>query len=148
MVKYIIGGVIIAVFVVWGAMAFLETTIQYVPIDKAKDARTTVQVMGKIDFEQVNYNVDEGLLEFAIYDVEAKDTVNAERLQVRYDGVVPGNFDQATSIVVKGKPEGDVFVANQLLVKCPSKYQGEQGDEYQDMREHEEAQQKSTSTGA
>jgi hypothetical protein len=26
-----------------------------------------------------------------------------------------------------------------MLVKCPSKYQGEGGDEYRDMNEHDEA---------
>ena len=45
-------------------------------------------------------------------------------MDVVYYGVVPGNFDQATSVLVRGKPEADGFVAEQLLVKCPSKYQG------------------------
>lgn len=139
MIRYIIGGVIILVFVVWGTTAFLKTTIQYVPLEQARTSTNQVQCIGKIDFNQVEYNVDERRLEFAIYDVEAVDTVNAPRLPVRYYGVVPGNFDQATSVVVKGKAEDGVFVADQILVKCPSKYQGEQGDDYQDMKKHEEA---------
>jgi len=54
--------------------------------------------------------------------------------------VVPGNFDQATSVVLKGKPDNDGrFVAEQMLVKCPSKYQGEGGEELQDLKKHEEA---------
>ncbi|MFH2036524.1 MAG: cytochrome c maturation protein CcmE, partial [Candidatus Zixiibacteriota bacterium] len=44
--------------------------------------------------------------------------------QVIYNGVVPGNFDQATSIVAVGKPGDEGFIADKLLVKCPSKYQG------------------------
>lgn len=139
MIRYIIGGVIIVVFVVWGTMAFLKTTIQYVSIEQARQSSNAVQCIGKIDFDQVEYNVDERRLEFAIYDVEAADSVNAPRLPVRYYGVVPGNFDQATSVVVKGKADDGVFVADQILVKCPSKYQGEQGDEFQDMRKHDEA---------
>jgi len=47
--KYIIGIVIIAVFIVWGATAFMETTLQYVSLQEAKTATRTVQVMGKID---------------------------------------------------------------------------------------------------
>jgi cytochrome c-type biogenesis protein CcmE len=137
--KYIIGALIVVVFIVWGASAFLKTTIQYVSIDEAKTAERTVQVMGKIDFDKVNYNSDESRLEFAVYDAEAVDKASADNMNVVYYGVVPGNFDQATSVVLKGKPDGNEFVAEQMLVKCPSKYQGEGGDEYQDMKKHEEA---------
>ena len=41
-------------------------------------------------------------------------------------------------MVLKGKSEGETFVAEQMLVKCPSKYQGEGGQEYQDIRKHDE----------
>lgn len=137
--KYIIGAVIIVVFLAWGASAFLKTTIQYVPLTEAANSTRTVQVMGKIDFSKVNYNTGQNRLEFAVYDAEAKDTLAAERMPVYYYGVVPGNFEQATSVVLKGKPSEGVFVAEQMLVKCPSKYQGEGGSEYQDMKKHDEA---------
>lgn len=136
--KYIIGGIIIAVFIVWGASAFLKTTIQYVSLDEATRSERIVQVLGKIDFTKVNYNTDKGRLEFAVYDAETKDSIAAHRMPVYYYGVVPGNFDQATSVVLKGKTTEGVFVADQMLVKCPSKYQGE-GGEYQDIKKHEEA---------
>lgn len=137
--KYIIGAVIIVVFLAWGASAFLKTTVQYVSITDAEKSKRTVQVMGKIDFDKVNYNAGENRLEFAIFDPETKDSVSAHRMNVVYYGVVPGNFDQATSVVLKGKPDNGVFVAEQMLVKCPSKYQGEGGSEYQDMKKHDEA---------
>jgi len=138
--KYIIGGVIIAVFLVWGATAFINTTIQYVSLQEAAQSTRTVQVMGKIDFDRVNFNTDESRLEFEVYDAEADDMMSADRLPVIYYGVVPGNFDQATSVVLKGKPDNDGrFVAEQMLVKCPSKYQGEGGEELQDLKKHEEA---------
>ena len=46
-------------------------------------------------------------------------------MPVEYRGVIPGNFDQAVSVVAIGKFAGDHFEAQQLLVKCPSKYQAE-----------------------
>ena len=142
-VKYIIGGVIIAVFLVWGGSAFLKTTVQYVSIEEAGSSPRTVQVMGKIDFEQVAYDKDASRLQFVIYDAEAESKVGAVTLPVVYYGVVPGNFDQATSVVLKGKPdEAGQFVADQMLIKCPSKYQGE-GDEFQDGGKHDAAQQAS-----
>jgi cytochrome c-type biogenesis protein CcmE len=135
--KYIIGAAIIVVFLAWGASAFLKTTIQYVSIPEAFQSKRTVQVLGKIDFSKVNYNAGKQQLEFAIYDPK-EDSVTASRMPVVYAGVVPGNFDQATSVVLKGKTEDGVFVADQMLVKCPSKYQGE-GGEYQDAKKHDEA---------
>ncbi len=138
-VKYIIGIVIIAVFVVWGASAFLKTTVQYVPIEEAAVSTRTVQVMGRIDFERMTRDTTTSRLEFAIYDPETADSSDTERLPVIYYGVVPGNFEQATSVVLKGKPNSKgTFVAEQMLIKCPSKYQGEQGDEYQDIIKHQQ----------
>ena len=137
-VKYIIGAVIIVVFVIWGTMSFMQTTVQYVEFETAANTARTVQVMGKIDFDVVKYNVDYQRLEFAIYDPQAEQIAGARRLDVVYYGVVPGNFDQATSVVLKGKPDSTgMFVADQMLVKCPSKYQGE-GGEYQDMNKHQD----------
>jgi len=138
--KYIIGAVIIVVFLAWGASSFMKTTIQYVSIDEAAHANRTVQVMGKIDFSAVRYDEPKSRLEFSIYDAEATQMAGAKRLDVVYYGVVPGNFDQATSVVLKGKPGDEgAFVADQMLVKCPSKYQGEGGQEYQDIQKHNEA---------
>ncbi len=137
--KYTIGGVIIVAFLVWGTTAFFNTTVQYVSLEEAADSDQTVQVMGKIDFDLVNYDSEDSRLEFVIYDPEAEDAATARRLDVVYYGVVPGNFDQATSVVVKGKNDGQgSFVADQMLVKCPSKYQGE-GGEYQEGTLHDEA---------
>jgi cytochrome c-type biogenesis protein CcmE len=47
-----------------------------------------------------------------------------KQIKVSYQGVKPGNFDQATEIVAIGEYQQGVFEADQLLVKCPSKYQG------------------------
>jgi cytochrome c-type biogenesis protein CcmE len=138
--KYIIGIGIILVALVWGTTAFLGSTVQYVPIEQAAASNQTVQVMGKIDFEQVNYNEASSRLEFVIYDPESDTPHDCELLPVVYYGVVPGNFSQATSVVVKGKPDQEgKFIAEHMYVKCPSKYQGEQGKEYQDIKKHEEA---------
>jgi len=138
-IRYIIGGFIVVVFIIWGATAFMKTTIQYVSIAEAKSATHNVQVIGKIDFDKVSYNEDDSRLEFAIYDDEAEEPATAERMDVVYYGVVPGNFDQATSVVLIGKPTENSFVADKMLVKCPSKYQGEGEDGYQDMKKHDEA---------
>lgn len=131
--KIIIGSIIILAAMGWGISSFFGSTIQYVSIAEAKTADRTVQVLGKIDTEQVKYNSAESRLEFAIYDAEASDKTGADNMKVIYYGTVPGNFDQATSVVCKGMNKEEGFVAEKLLVKCPSKYQGEGGEEYQDI---------------
>ena len=49
-------------------------------------------------------------------------------MTVLYEGVKPGNFEEATQIVAIGSYSDGAFHANQLLVKCPSKYQGIEDD--------------------
>ena len=67
----------------------------------------------------VNVERDRQHLEFVL-----RDSKN-ETMKVEYRGVIPGNFDQATSIVAIGRYHEGHFEADQLLVKCPSKYQAE-----------------------
>jgi cytochrome c-type biogenesis protein CcmE len=62
---------------------------------------------------------EEQFLSFGLRDA------HGEVLPVEYRGVVPGNFDQATSIVAIGRYRNGTFEAEELLVKCPSKYQAE-----------------------
>ena len=47
-------------------------------------------------------------------------------MHVEYDGPRPGNFDNVTKVVAIGKyePKEQVFIARELLVKCPTKYEG------------------------
>ena len=126
-------------FLIWGASAFLKTTIQYVSLEEAAASQRTVQVMGKVDFDVVVYDTATSRLEFAIYDAEAESKESACRLNVVYYDVPPGNFNQATSVVLKGKPDtSGIFVVEQMLVKCPSKYQGK-GGEYQNPEKHDKA---------
>ncbi|RKX25978.1 MAG: hypothetical protein DRP45_04655 [Candidatus Zixiibacteriota bacterium] len=135
--NYIIGSVIIVAFLIWGGTSFLESTVQYVPISKASVSTRTVQVIGAVDFETVQYDRENLRLEFVITNPEATDDQQTDKLSVLYHGTVPGNFEQATSVVLKGMPNEDgVFEATQMLVKCPSKYQGE-GGEIQDMNKHQ-----------
>jgi cytochrome c-type biogenesis protein CcmE len=42
--------------------------------------------------------------------------------RVIYPKPKPNNFEQATQLVVIGEMRNDVFFANDMLMKCPSKY--------------------------
>jgi cytochrome c-type biogenesis protein CcmE len=45
-------------------------------------------------------------------------------MKVDYGGTKPGNFEQAESVVCIGVFKDGIFEAKDILVKCPSKYQG------------------------
>lgn len=117
-----VGGVIIVAFIIWGVSSFMSFSIQYVSLNEVPQTTGVVQVMGKIDFDSVTYDAAHSQLIFDITGLEKK-TMH-DRLKVVFSGAVPGNFEQATSVVAKGRYKDGTFVADQLFVKCPSKYQG------------------------
>ncbi len=56
--------------------------------------------------------------------------------EVHYARPKPANFEEAQQVVVEGTMEGDVFAAETILIKCPSKYND--GREFQDPDAHPE----------
>jgi cytochrome c-type biogenesis protein CcmE len=119
---FIVGGVLIAGFVAFGWSSFTENLTPYVGFEAARAAASKVQVKGALVEASTSYLEDTQELSFRITD-EVNDV-----LPVRYDGIKPGNFEEATEIVAVGTWRGDAFHAEQLLVKCPSKYQGVEED--------------------
>jgi cytochrome c-type biogenesis protein CcmE len=118
-VKLIVAVAIIAVVAVWAFSSFTKSMTSYVSFGEAQKRPQRVQVMGAIDHNKVVWDVDHKQLTFPI-----TDTAGVTML-VRYTGTMPGNFGQATHAVCVGRYSGQVFEAEQLLIKCPSKYQGE-----------------------
>lgn len=59
---------------------------------------------------------DAGCIEFTMVDSDGAVEV------VRYCGVPPIGLERGKHVVAVGKFDGEVFVANQLLTKCPSRY--------------------------
>lgn len=117
--KYVIGGVIITLFVVMALFSFQENTTEFVNIADAKTSKNTVQVYGHwMKDKESNYNAENN--EFVFY---LEDEVG-ESIQVIHSGAKPNNFEIATKVVVKGQFDGNVFKSNQILTKCPSKYEG------------------------
>jgi cytochrome c-type biogenesis protein CcmE len=116
--KYIIGIAIIIVFVVFGAFSFKKTLTPYVSFQEARSSGATVQIIGEPVLSEAQYDLNSHQFRFPILDE------NQDMLTVVYQGTKPANFEQADQVVIIGKYENEVFLADQLLVKCPSKYQG------------------------
>ena len=64
------------------------------------------------------YNPKENPNYFSFY---IKDSKGAER-KVELKDTKPQDFDKAERVVIIGKLDGDVFKAQEILMKCPSKY--------------------------
>lgn len=110
---------LLAIAIVVGVTSFKKTVTPYISFAEAKTSTGTVQVNGVLADKNYVARPQEQFLEFNLKDDRG------HVMPVIYKGVIPGNFDQATSIVAIGKYAGEHFEAEQLLVKCPSKYQAE-----------------------
>jgi cytochrome c-type biogenesis protein CcmE len=49
--------------------------------------------------------------------------------EVNFHRPKPANFEEAEQVVIEGRMNGDVFTAEHILIKCPSKYNEERGFE-------------------
>jgi len=117
--RLIIGAVIVILAAIWLFSSLDDSLTPYISFEEAKQRGQRVQVMGSIVKEAVRYDTDSLQLIFKVEDEEH------EQLTVVYAGSMPGNFDQAKSVVCRGAYRDGRFHADELLLKCPSKYQGD-----------------------
>ena len=121
--RHIIGIVIIGIFIVFSAMSFKNSLTPYVTFAQAKTMSGSVQVRGVLASERVMISEDGKGIKFKL-----RDDKGQEKLVV-YKGTQPEGLEQSTSIVAVGKYQNEQFVAEKLLVKCPSKYTTAEGSE-------------------
>lgn len=117
--KYVIGLVIIVAFIVFAGMNLKKSLTPYVSLADAKRTGAVVQVKGQRVPGTEEFNMDDQVFHFEMTDEKG------EKFKVVYDGVKPSNFEQATEVVAIGRYNNGTFQAEQLLVKCPSKYEAE-----------------------
>lgn len=118
--RILIGSLLVLASIAFGVTAFKKSLTPYISFSEARRSGSNVQVNGVLaNPATVRYDPGRSELVFAL-----KDEKN-EVMDVVYKGVKPVNFEQATSVVAIGSYEDGRFAADQLLVKCPSKYQAE-----------------------
>jgi len=116
---YILGGALIMAFAALGVAQFKSLLTPYVGFQEAMASSAQVQVKGKIVKESVRFDRDANRLVFDITDEQGR------RMTVEYGRAAPGNFAQASHVVAVGQAKDGVFHAQDLLIKCPSKYEGQ-----------------------
>ncbi len=97
--------------------AFIQNTTPYVKVNQLQSRSSEVHVALKPIKETIQFDVKTMTLTFVGEDETGK-------VKVVYRKGKPNNFEMATQVVVMGRYQDGVFEAHDMLVKCPSKYQG------------------------
>lgn len=116
--RYIIGGIIVLIFIAIGGYSFLKSSVEYTNLAQAQTSGKKVQVKGNW-VKDMESNFDPSSNTFTFYLKDEQEKVS----KVIFTGAKPNNFEIATSIVVKGKYKNGAFHASEILTKCPSKYE-------------------------
>ena len=116
---HIIAIVIIAIAVA-ALIATLGNTSTYADFSEAmKNPEAEYHVVGKLNKEKpTEYNPVINADEFVFYMLDN----NGLEKKVVLHKTKPQDFERSEQIVIIGKMKGDEFHANEILMKCPSKY--------------------------
>ncbi|MCI0708281.1 MAG: cytochrome c maturation protein CcmE [Ignavibacteriae bacterium] len=118
--KVILAIIVIVAGVVIGVTNFVESNVEYADFATAQLTGKKAQVKGEwVQDQETRFDAENGKFIFHMKDDYGR------MCRVILDGAKPNNFEIATSVVAKGKFDGDVFHAEMVLTKCPSKYEGD-----------------------
>lgn len=95
----------------------------YATFDVASESGNRVKIAGElVKNKKITYNpsVDPNYLSFFMKDD------NGIAKQVVFDQAKPQDFEKSESVVITGVMKEDIFYADDMLLKCPSKYTNEE----------------------
>ena len=123
---HIIGVAVIAV-AIGAILATVSDSSTYASFNQAvAHPGKEYHVVGKLMLDkEMAYDpqVSTNLFTFYMTDIEGTET------KVHFKGSKPQDFEKSEQVVLIGNYNGHVFVANKILMKCPSKYNdGSQGE--------------------
>ena len=116
-IKTIVALVALAGFGLLLLLSFGDQVGGYMTFEEAEVKDAHAHVVGHwVRPEDARYDRVTNLFTFYMEDEQQQ-----ERL-VHYYNPKPASFEDAEQLVVQGKMEGEIFVADKILMKCPSKY--------------------------
>lgn len=121
--KFIIGGAIIAIAIVYLVFTATQSTAAYfLTVEELYDKGSSVygrnvRVSGKVVGDSVDFNSRDLILRFEIVDE------SGAVLPVVFNGPRPDQMRHDAEAIVEGKYDGTEFTAQELLLKCPSRYE-------------------------
>lgn len=123
--KLIIGIIAIVGFTSLLMYNFGNSISTYVNFEQATDMNNAHVVGSWDDSKEYGFSMESKQFTFHMVD----DDGNVRR--VVYPKSKPNNFEQAERLVVIGSMEGEVFYADEMLMKCPSKYNNAEDAEFE-----------------
>ena len=122
--KFIIGGIVIIACVAGLVLTttgmsldFYDSVSQFTARLDSIEGRA-VRVRGMVSPGEIAHDANTLDTEFTLADDDAS-------VRVFYHGVLPSSFTSGSDLIVQGTYDADArrLVANQLMFKCPSKYE-------------------------
>ncbi|WP_070120494.1 cytochrome c maturation protein CcmE [Bacillus marinisedimentorum] len=103
-----------------------EVTVSELSQNRSEYTGHFVLTQGLLNEDSVKWDAGKIQLDFELIDQNTDET-----LDITYNGVKPDNFSAEVIVIVEGKLEKNgVFVAEKVQTKCPSKYEGEDMEDY------------------
>ncbi len=135
-VKFIAGfAVIVACLILLVVTSSQKMGMYYLTVSELEARETEfadkrIKLAGKVTPGSIRKSPDR-TVEFQIWEPVGEEAFSAKR-SVVYSGIVPDTFRDEADVVLEGKvgPNG-LFRADNLLAKCPSKYEGQS---YEDIK--------------
>lgn len=107
-----------AIFIVLMMGLFTENISPYISVSDLMTKNTqngNVQLYGQVILESIFFDNDSGITSFDITD-------GNQSISVMHKGMI-NNLEHSTEVVAIGEYNNDLFQADKVLVKCPSKYE-------------------------
>jgi len=148
--KFLLGGFLIISAIIYLIASTTQSTSKYyytvneLVIEQTAAIGENVRISGAVIGDSINYDADNLTLDFTVAHVpgdsdeivakgglarvlhEAIANPNQARLRISYQGPMPDLLrDEAQAIMDGHLNEDNVFVADTLLLKCPTKYEDE-----------------------
>ncbi|MCH8225078.1 MAG: cytochrome c maturation protein CcmE [Chloroflexi bacterium] len=122
--KFVVLIVVMAVVTMgWIVIGTGPAEVPYVSIEELHGGegqwvQTRFRLGGLVEEGSISYSDDRLNVDFII-------TQDQDQLPVRYRGLTPDMFSEGAEVIIEGQLEGEVFIADNLMTKCASRYEVE-----------------------
>ncbi len=129
--KFLIAGIVIVSAIsfliymgVKGSGMYFMTVAELKAQQRPTTANQGVRMSGSVLKGSIVEEPQELILKFKVIDEEGPENIF---VNIYYKGVKPDSFKEEVQVILEGKYNvaGNLFKATTLLVKCPSRYEGE-----------------------
>jgi cytochrome c-type biogenesis protein CcmE len=125
MKKVHIVGIIIIAIAMLSMFSLLGNSSTYANFKEAREADEEVHVAGTlVKSKPMDYNPEKDPNSFSFYMLDK----DGEEQRVVLKKSKPQDFERSEQLVIIGSMQGNEFVAHDVLMKCPSKYNDGQAE--------------------